>query len=362
MRLHPILTDRLGMRLPIIQAPMAGGTDTPAMVAAVSEAGGLGCIGAAYLSPTQILEAAKAVRARTARPFSINLFSPDADAAEMGDPAATLARIAPYFAERGLPPPAPPQLAPYTFEDQFAAALETGAAMISIVFGRFSPEATAAARAKGMLVVGAANSVAEGRALKESGVDAIVAQGSEAGGHRAVFLGPAHDSLVGTMALVPQLVDATQLPILAAGGIMDGRGIAAALALGACGVQMGTAFLNCDESGISAPYRQAVDAARDTDTRLTRAFSGRYARGLRNRFIDDMVAADTAGEILPFPWQNALTRPLRTASAQVGDAGMLSMWAGQGVAMARRESATHLMARLEQETTAALNALGQWLA
>ena len=359
MRLHPVLSERLGMRLPIIQAPMAGGSDTPALVAAVSEAGGFGCLGAAYLSPAQIIEAAHAVRARTQRPFGINLFSPEANVADLGDPARALARIAPFFAERGLPAPAAPQLASFTFEEQFAAALDSGAAMMSIIFGRLSPDATAAARAKGMLIVGAANSVAEGLALKASGVDALVAQGSEAGGHRAVFLGTAQDSLVGTMALVPQLVDATQLPVIAAGGIMDGRGIAAALALGACGVQMGTAFLGCDESGVPAPYRQALANACDTDTRLTRAFSGRYARGLRNAFVEGMAPADAAGEILPFPWQNALTRPLRTASAQAGDAGMLSMWAGQGVAMARRESAAALMARLDQETADALTTLAR---
>jgi nitronate monooxygenase len=159
------------------------------------------------------------------------------------------------------------------------------------------------------------------------------------------------------MALVPQIVDAVRLPVVASGGIMDGRGIAAALVLGAAGAQLGTAFLTCDEAGIPDVYKQAILDAYESDTRVTRAFSGRFARGIANRFMIEMQAAAVEGSILPFPLQNALTRPLRTAAAKQGRAEFLSLWAGQGVRMARRMTAADLVATLAEETDAAIGRL-----
>ncbi|HET7091663.1 MAG TPA: nitronate monooxygenase, partial [Anaerolineae bacterium] len=178
-----------------------------------------------------------------------------------------------------------------------------------------------------------------------------------AGGHRGTFVGAFETGMVGTMALVPQVIDAVTVPVIASGGIMDGRGIAAALALGASAVQMGTAFLTCDEAGIPEAYKEAILNAREHETRLTRAFSGRPARGIVNRFMTAVDRADAPEAILPFPLQNALTRPLRNAAARQGRAEFLSLWAGQGVRLARRQSATTLITRLANETEVAIRRL-----
>ena len=349
MRQHGFLP-RLNLKAPIIQAPMAGGGDTPALVAAVSNAGGLGSIGATYSTPAQIHELSRAVRSLTTRPFAINLFAPVSSDDPAGQVDAALARLAPYYDELGvemprqLPPPA------WTFDEQFAAALESGATVFSFTFGLLPAAAMAAARAR-MFVMGTATTVAEAVALARSGVDAVVAQGSEAGGHRGSFAVPFDQAMVGTMALVPQVVDAVELPVVASGGIMDGRGIAAALALGAAAAQLGTAFLTSEEAGVADAYKEAILAAGEHETRITRAFSGRPARGIVNRFMSEIDASGTA---LPFPYQNALTRPLRQAAAKQGRADMLSLWAGQGVRLARRGPAADLVARLVQEFDATI--------
>jgi len=366
------LMERLGLAHPVIQAPMAGGGDTPALVAAVSNAGGLGSMGAAYLAPDAIAAAAAAVRAATDRPFGINLFAP-LPLPDPPDPAAALDRVAPFYAELGLEPPAAPGPPADAFADQLAAGLESGAAVFSFTFGVPPSEAVAAIKARGMLLLGTATRVEEALALEAAGVDAIVAQGSEAGGHRGSFSvgsaagaqddpgGPFARGLIGTMALVPQLVDATSLPVVASGGIMDGRGIAAALALGAGAVQMGTAFLTTAEAGIPEAYKAAILAAGAADTRITRAFSGRPARGIANRFMAEVeagVEGPTGGAaVLPFPYQNALTRSLRSAAAKAGRAEFLSLWAGQGLGMARRQGAAELVERLAAETAEAIAGL-----
>ncbi|MCW5746824.1 MAG: nitronate monooxygenase [Alphaproteobacteria bacterium] len=349
MTFDTALTRRLGLRHPLIQAPLAGGGDTPALVSAVCEAGAFGSIGATYLTPAQIADTAQAVRSRTNRPFGINLFAP-LPVPPAPDPAsvdAAVARLIPYHVELGLPPPTPPAGAALSFDDQFAAALESGAAVFSFTFGLLPAGAIEALKRRDKFIMGTATTVAEARALERSGVDAIIAQGAEAGGQRGSFADSFESSLVGTMALVPQMVDAVRLPVIAAGGIMDGRGAVAALALGAGAVQLGTAFLACDESGVPEAYKQALLAAQDTGTRLTRAFSGRPARGIVNRVMADVDAAPEA--ILPFPLQNALTRPMRAAAAKQDRAEFLSLWAGQGVGLARRQPAADLIARLVRE-------------
>lgn len=343
------LMDRLGMEHPIIQAPMAG-ADSPALAAAVSEAGGLGTMGTTYLPVEKMAEAAATVRGRTNRSFGVNLFAPLPVPDMPADAASELERMAAYHRDLGLEAPSLPEGLQDPFEARFPVAMESGAKVFSFTFGIVPPEAMAAARQRGMVIMGTATTVAEAVALERAGVDAVVAQGAEAGGHRGTFDRPAETSLIGTMALVPQVVDAVAVPVVASGGIMDGRGIAAALALGASAVQMGTAFLTCEEAGVPSAYREALLAADETDTALTRAFSGRMARGVRNRFLTEMADHDP----LPFPIQNALTRPMRAAAASAGEADYLSLWAGQGVPMARRERAADLMARLVRETEAAI--------
>jgi nitronate monooxygenase len=347
----------LGIAHPVFQAPMAGGGDTPALVSAVSEAGALGFIGAAYLSPDNIIEAGRAVRARTQKPFGVNLFAPVPAPPEIDRVQEAIDTVAPFFAAMGLPLPRRPSLPAHSFQDQFAAALDTGASVFSFTFGSLPPDMVAEARDRRLVVAGTATTVDEAVALEKAGVDAVVLQGSEAGGHRGTFAAPFEAGLVGTIALVPQAADAVSIPVVASGGIMDGRGIAAALALGASAVQMGSAFLMCDESGIGDAYRLAVLQAREDQTRVTRAFSGRPARGIANRFMDAVDASPDA--ILPFPYQNALTRPLRTAGAQQGRADVLSLWAGQGLRLARRQRAADLVARLAAETDAAIERLTQ---
>jgi nitronate monooxygenase len=352
-----VLMERVRLDHPILQAPLAGGGDTPELVAAVCNAGGLGFIGAAYLTPAQIEEAGRAVRAMTARAFGINLFAP-LPATDLGkNPEPVLQRVAPFFAELGLPAPSLAASVGLSFPEQLAAALQTDAAVFSFTFGILPADAIEAIKKRGMFLIGTATTVEEAVALEKAGVDAVVTQGSEAGGHRGTFAGDFSAGMVGTISLVPQVVDAVGVPVIASGGIMDGRGIAAALALGASAVQLGTAFLTCDESGAPNTYREAILHAHEDQTRITRAFSGRPARGIVNKFLAEFESDEAAETILPFPLQNALTRPLRTAAAKLGRAEFLSLWAGQGVRMARRQSAAELIARLVRETESAIDAL-----
>ena len=333
---------------------MAGGGDTPQLVAAVSNAGGLGCFGAAYSSPPQISEYATKVKALTSKPFGVNLFAPPASPPEasQADVERAAKRLAQFYSELGLEAPRSVPPPTYTFDDQFAACLESGAVLLSFTFGTLTEEQVARAKAKDMLVAGTATTVEEARVLEQRGVDAVVAQGGEAGGHRGTFAGPVESSLIGTIALVPQVCDAVRVPVIASGGIMDGRGVAAALCLGASAVQMGTAFLTCDEAGVPECYKDALLHAREDELVLTKAFSGKFARGVANRLTREMHGSD---DVLPFPLQNAMTRPIRNESGKRGDAQMLSLWAGQGVRMAKRCSAGDLVRELVNGAAKALS-------
>ncbi len=344
------LFSRLGIALPIVQGPMTG-SDTPALAAAVSEAGGLGMLGCGMRSPAAMAEAAAEVRRRTGRPFGMNLFvqatpSPDADTVR-----EALDRLAPLYAEFGLEPAVPAQWCE-DFAAQFEALLAARPAVASFTFGILDARQVERLHAAGCTVIGTATTVAEARAWAAVGADAVCASGLEAGGHRGTFLADFESSMVGTLALVPQCVDALAgLPVIAAGGIMDGRGIAAAQALGAEGVQMGTAFLACPESAIGPAYRAAMAAAGETDTRITRVFSGRPARGIVNATMERLASVEAA--VPAYPVQNALMGPVRKAAAAQGRADVLALWAGQGVAAARPMPAGELVALLAREWRAA---------
>jgi len=345
-----LLLQRLGLAFPIIQGPMAG-ADTPQLAAAVSQAGGLGMLGCGMRSPQAMAEAAAAVRAVTDKPFGMNLFvqpmsAPDADVVQ-----TALERLAPLYGELGVPQPAVPAHWCEDFAVQLEVVMQQRPAVASFTFGILQAEQVERLHAAGCLVIGTATTVAEALAWQEVGADAVCASGMEAGGHRGTFLGDFAASMIGTMALLPQCADALRVPVIAAGGIMDGRGIAAAQVLGAQAVQMGTAFLTCPESGIGAAQRAAMARASGSDTRVTRVFSGRPARGIANSMMEQLAPYEA--EIAPYPIQNALTGALRRAAAQQGRADYLALWAGQGVGAARALPAAELFALLVQEWQAA---------
>jgi nitronate monooxygenase len=328
---------------------MGGGPSTPILVAAVSNAGGLGTLAAAYLSPEQIEEDVRRVRQLTSRPFAINLFSSGYEKKEHSDPSPMLKMLAEAHEKLGIETPVLPEHPINPFPDQFQAVIEAHPRVFSFTFGTLDRIAASELRAIGTLVFGTATTVREAQILEDD-VDAIIAQGSEAGAHRGTFAGAFEDAMVPTLQLVKGIKQVTDCPVIASGGIMDGRDIAKALDAGAVAVQMGTAFLACPESGASDAYKQALLSAKEDTTVITRAYSGRPARGLRNEFIDKLEGKEDA--ILPYPLQNALTRPMRTAAGKKGHSGFLSLWAGQGVARIRPMPAGELVQTLVREMKA----------
>ncbi|MFB0846771.1 NAD(P)H-dependent flavin oxidoreductase [Paenibacillus oleatilyticus] len=352
------MTDLVGCTYPIIQAGMAGGPTTPELVAAVSEAGGLGTIGAGYLPPEQIKHAIEDVRRLTDRPFAVNLFTPES----FGPPDETAARMNEWlnrYRERfKLAPGAMPAKFQETFEEQLQVVLDERVPVFSFTFGIPSPEHIGKLKSEGIKLIGTATTVREALALEAAGIDLIVAQGSEAGGHRGTFLGRYEDGLVGTMALVPQIVAQVRTPVIASGGIMDGRGIVASLALGACGVQMGTAFLTCDESGAHEQHKRTILQSSEEDTTVTVAFSGKAARGIKNEFISDMKKYP--GPIPEYPIQNKLTQDIRKAAANENNPQYMSLWAGQALRLNRTESASKLIGEWMSEAAGTLQRLSQY--
>ena len=318
--------------IPIIQAPMVGAS-SDAMAAAVSRAGGLGSLAAAGVAPDEIEAAVGAFRAQVDGPFAVNLQMAPRVQPEPAELDAALARLAPWYAELGEPLPTTPNQFSHDFEAQLAALTRAAPPVASFTFSVLTRPQIEALHAAGTYVLGTANTAAEARAWADAGADGICAQGFEAGGHHGNFLAHIEASSVGTFALVATVLKAVDLPVVAAGGIMDGRGVAAALALGASAVQMGTAFLLADEATNGPVWQAAVRGAPDDATRLTRAFSGRYARGIENRFMRELRGEE--GDVPDYPVQNRLTQPLRAASGRAGNPDMMSLWAGQAVTLAK---------------------------
>ena len=346
------LLSRIGIENPIILAPMGGGPGTPELVAAVSNAGGLGSLGAAYMTPAEISQAVSRIRVLTDRPFAINLFAGGRETDRTVDPAPMLELLSEIHARLGLSPPELPKLAPDPFDQQLEAVIEAHPAAFSFTFGIPAADSIVRLKALDIAIVGTATTVEEARLLSHAGADAIVAQGSEAGAHRGTFAGAFEAAMVPTLDLVRGIGAAVPLPVIASGGLMDGRDIAQAIQAGASAAQLGTAFLACPESGASEAYKHAILNAREDTTVITRAFSGRPARGLATEFINKVAARGDM--ILPYPLQNMLTRAMRTAAAKQRDAGYLSLWAGQGVARARGMPAGELVRRLVEELMQAL--------
>jgi nitronate monooxygenase len=339
------LQELLGIEHPLIQAPMSGVT-TPELASAVSNAGALGSLGCGILPAEAIRKQVRALRRLTNRSFNLNFFAHSKPTLDQAATARARKRFQLYYDELGLGP-APEATEPFpTFDgDRLALALELRPRVVSFHFGLPNADAVRELKRAGCAILSSATTVAEARWLEENGANAIIAQGVEAGGHRGTFTEAPGAGTVGTMALVPQVVDAIRIPVIAAGGIFDGRGMAAAFKLGAAGVQMGTAFLQCPESNMPAPYRAALRAANDDSTHVTRVFTGLPARVLRNRFSAETEREQA--EALDFPLQAALTMPLgRSADGMTIRPEFLPMFAGQGAPAIREMPAGELVQRL----------------
>lgn len=352
----PRLLDLIGIDLPIVQAPMAGASDS-AMAIEVSEAGGLGSLPCAMLDPVQARAAISAVRVRTKRPLNVNFFCHSLSKPDAERQAAWRDRLALYYAELGLDTPA---AMPVVGRGPFGEAMcevveELTPEVVSFHFGL--PEETLVHRVKaaGCVVLSSATTVEEAQWLEDHGCDAIIAQGAEAGGHRAMFLTDDIATQPGTFALVPQVVDAVKVPVIAAGGIADGRGIAAAFALGAAGAQIGTAYLLTPESRITDVHRAALRAARDDRTALTDVFSGRPARGLVNRIMREV--GPMSNQAPAFPTAGALLAPLRAAAESAGATDFSPLWAGQSARLGREIGAAELTRSLAEHAAQRLDAL-----
>lgn len=328
------LTDTLGIDYPIIQGPL-GGLASQRLTAAVSNFGGVGSFGAHGLTPDGIRDAIAEIRGLTSRPFAVNLWvSMEDDGARSSDERdfqRSLAAIAPRLDELGAPRPTYAPYRPAQFEEQVRVLLDARVPVFSFIYGIPPRDILQECRQKEIVILGTATTPDEATALEEAGVDAIVASGFEAGGHRGSFLRPAEDSLMGTLSLVPQIASIVDVPVIAAGGIADARGVVAALALGATAVQMGTAFLACEESGASPLQRELLRKREAGHTALTRGFTGRLARGVRNQLMADLNRPGT--EVLPYPLQRALVKNLTAAAEAAGRTDLLPMWAGQSASL-----------------------------
>lgn len=337
------LSELLGTAHPIVQGPFGGGLSTVELAAAVSNAGGLGSFGAHILTPGEIGDTVGVIRSQTTLPFSVNLWVPLAGEDDVVDLAPHIERLVPLYAKLGVTwngevAPSP------DFGEQLEALLAAAPPIISFVMGIPPQWAIDRAKTDGILLIGTATTVAEARAVEAAGLDAVVASGSDAGGHRGAFLRPVTESLVGTFSLTPQVVDAVNIPVIAAGGIADRRGVLAAYALGADGVQIGTGFLATAQSGASDVHREKLASVDAETTVLTRLFSGRHARGIVNALIRDLAAEEAT--VPPYPVQNALMQPLRKAAARQGDSDYLNLWAGQAAPLSRPGQAEDYLASL----------------
>jgi nitronate monooxygenase len=340
------LIDLLGVDAPIIQAPMAGVT-TPALAAAVSDAGGLGSLGCAMLSHEDVALAAERLRAMSNRPFNLNFFCHPRPERHPDREVRWLKRAAPYYAEAGLPLPADLS-GPAAFDEAMCATVERIAPrVVSFHFGLPAQDLVGRLRRSGCLILSSATNPREARILAERGVDAVIAQGAEAGGHRGTFAGDHETGMIGTMALVPQIVNAVDVPVIAAGGIADGRGIAAALMLGASGVQIGTAYLFSEEAQVSPLHRAALETSEAGQTAVTNVLTGRPARSIVNRIMRDL--GPIAPETPDFPLLNSSLMPVRAAAEARGATDFTPLWSGQAAPLGKPATARELTERLADD-------------
>jgi nitronate monooxygenase len=348
MRTDRRLLDLFGIDLPIVQAPMAGSSDC-ALAIAVAQAGGLGSLPTGLLTPEQARAQVAAFRSATGKPLNLNFFAHKPPVLNNEREHAWRERLKPYYVEFGIDPNAPvPSTNRAPFDAAFCAVVEeVRPEVVSFHYGLPEPALLARVKAAGSKVMSSATTVEEARWLEAQGCDAIIAQGVEAGGHRGMFVTDDLATQVGTFALVPQIADAVKVPVIATGGIGDARGIVAALALGAAGVQLGTAYLLCPEVTISSPHRALLQAARDNETVLTNVMTGRPARGFINKVIREVgPTSDLAPE---FPLAGGALAPLAARAQAQGSGDFSPMWAGQAAALAREMPAAELTRTLAAE-------------
>jgi len=357
------LTAKLGIDYPVIQGPL-GGLSSQKLTAAVSNFGGLGSFAAHGLTLGAIKDVIAEIRSLTSKPFAMNLWvSMEDEGVRTSDENAfnrSLAPLAAHIAALGAPRP---EYKPYSwtrFEDQARVLLDEKVPVFSFIYGIPPQEILEECRAKHIVTIGTATTPEEGAALQEAGVDAVVASGFEAGGHRSSFLRAAEDSLTGTVSLVPQIADVINVPVIAAGGIADARGVVAALVLGAEAVQMGTVFLACDESGASLPHRQALRGKKAGHTALTRSFTGRLARAIHNRLLEELNQEGTA--ILPYPLQRTLVRNLAVPAEAAGRSDLLPLWAGQSANLSTCTDVLAYLTSLVEEISEIAEPIMQWSA
>jgi len=357
------LTAKLGIGYPVIQGPL-GGLSSQKLTAAVSNFGGLGSFGAHSLTPEAIKDVIAEIRSLTSKPFAMNLWvSMEDEGARISDENGfnrSLAPLAVHIAALRAPRPTYKPYSPIRFEDQARVLLDANVPVFSFIYGIPPQEILKECRAKHIVTIGTATTPDEAAALQEAGVDAIVASGFEAGGHRGSFLQSAEDSLTGTFSLVPQIADVVDVPVIAAGGIADARGVIAALALGAEAGQMGTVFLACEESGASLLHRQALRGKRAGHTALTKGFTGRLARAIHNPLLEELNQRET--EILPYPLQRALVRNLAIPAEAAGRSDLLPLWAGQSANLSTCTDVSAFLSSLVEEVSEIAGPIMQWSA
>ncbi|WP_254063927.1 nitronate monooxygenase family protein [Granulicella sp. S190] len=355
------VSSTLGIEYPIIQGPL-GGLSTQRLTAIVSNFGGLGSFGAHGLSPSGIKDVISEIRELTTKPFAINLWVSTEDegarASGKEEFVRSLKHLAGHIEALGGTLPDHKPYVPVRFEDQVRVLLDAKIPIFSFIAGIPPKEILDECRTRGILTIGTATTAAEAMVLDQAGVSVIVASGFEAGGHRGSFLLPAEDSLTGTFSLTPQVVDAVSAPVVAAGGIADARGIVAAFALGAEGVQIGTAFLVSEDSGASVHHRNALLSRKAQRTSLTKGFTGRLARGVHNQLIEELNRPGV--DILPYPLQRMLVRSLVVPAEKAGRTELLQLWAGQSASLVQQSDAKTLLRTLISETTAVADPVVDW--
>lgn len=342
----------LGIQYPILQGPFGGNLSSVELTASVSNAGGLGGYGAYTMSPQEIFEADKQIKAATNKPYNLNLWISDSDYPD-DIPAVQFHKakeiFKPYFDEVGIPLPEKPAKFQSRFENQLEVLLKVRPKVFSFMFGVPSPDILEECRKAGIITVGAATTLDEAIFLENAGVDMIIASGFEAGGHRPSFLDSAESSLTGTFVLLQLIREKVKVPVIAAGGIANGKGVAAALALGASAAQIGTAFLACDESNALPIHKQMLFSDASKYTTLSRAYTGRLGRGLTSRIAKEILGKEAS--ILPFPLQTTFMSPLRKAALDQEKWDMILFWGGQIAPILKHTKATELMHSLIEETT-----------